>query len=77
MAGVPAKLQTAVIVPLGLVIGGLRADLNCESMELLSLMVRIQGNIIKMSFAGSRIHRVVTPLRSGSLNSTIQISHFN
>ena len=59
MAGVPAKLRTAVIVLLGLVIGGVLADLHCESLELLSLKVRLQGNIIAISFAGSRDHTVL------------------
>ena len=49
MAGVPAKLRTAVIVLLGLIIGGLLADLHCESIELLSLKVRLQGNLIAIS----------------------------
>jgi len=56
MAGAAAKLRTAVIVLLGL--GGLLADLNCDSLELLLLKVRLQGNLIKMNFAGSRDHRV-------------------
>jgi len=47
--------------------GGLLPDLHCESLELLLLMVRLQGNIIKMSFAGSRDHIVCSPLRTGSL----------
>jgi hypothetical protein len=51
MAGVPAKLRRAVIVLLGL--GGLLADLNCVSLELLSLKVMIQGNIITKSFVGT------------------------
>ena len=49
MASVPAKLRTAVTVLLGLVIGGLLADLHCESFELLSLKVRLQGNLIAIS----------------------------
>ena len=75
MAGVPAKLRTAVFVLLGL--GGLLEDLYCESLELLLLMVRLQGNIINMSFARSKDRTVCGPLRSGCLNSTIQISQFN
>ena len=65
MAGVPAKLRNAVTVLLGLVIGGLLADLHCESLELLLLMVMLQGNIIKVSFAESRDPTVVSPLRTG------------
>ena len=75
MAGVAAKLRTAVIVLFSL--GGLLAYLNCDSLELLLLKVRLQGNLIKMSFAGSRDHRVFCTLRSGCLNSVIQTSHFN
>jgi hypothetical protein len=60
MAGVPAKLRTAVIVLLGLV--GLLTDLNCDSLELLSLKVILQGNIITMGVAGSRDHTVCSPL---------------
>ena len=54
MAGVPAKLRTAVIVLLDLVIEGLLADLHCDSLELLLLKIVLQGNTIKMSFVGSR-----------------------
>ena len=56
MAGAPAKLQTALILLLGL--SSLLADLRCDGLELLSLGVRLQGRIIKMSFAGSRDHTV-------------------
>jgi len=65
MAGVAAKLRTPVIVLLGL--GGLLADLYCNSLELLLLKVRLQGNLIKMSFVGSSHHTVYSPLRSRSL----------
>ena len=75
MAGVPAKLRTAVFVLLGL--GGLLEDLYCESLELLLLMVRLQGNTIKISFAGSKVRTVCGPLRSGSSLSTFQINQFN
>jgi hypothetical protein len=54
MAGVPAKLRTAIIVQLG--VGGLLADLHCDSLELLLLKVMLRGNVIKMSFVGSRDH---------------------
>ena len=53
---------------LSLVIGGLLANLHCESLELVLLLVRLQGNIIKMIFAESRNHTVCSPLRSGSLS---------
>jgi len=59
MAGVPAKMRTAVIVLLGL--GGLLADLHCDSLELLLWNVILQGNLIKMSFVGSRDHTVCSP----------------
>jgi len=65
MAGVAAKLQTAVIVLLGL--GGLLADLRCDSLELL-LKVTLQGNLIKMRFAGSKNHTVCSPLRTFSFS---------
>ena len=67
MAGAPAKLRTAVIVLLGLVIWDLLADLHCESLDLLVLKIRLQEYLIKVSFAGSRDHTVFRPLRSGSL----------
>ena len=75
MAGVPAKLPAAVIVLRGL--GGLLADLHCDSLESLSWQVMLLGNIITMSFTGSRDHTVCSPLRSDSLNSIIQTNHFN
>jgi hypothetical protein len=65
MAGVPAKLRTAVIVRLGL--GGLLADLHCDSLELLLLKVRLQGNITKIGVVRSRDHTVFSPLRRDSL----------
>jgi hypothetical protein len=74
MAGVPAKLRTAVIVLLCLV--GLLAGLYCVSLESLLLKVMLHGHIIKISFAGSRDHTVCSPLRSGCLNSMIQINAF-
>jgi len=67
MAGVPAKLRTAVIVLLGLVIEGLLADLHCESLELLLLKIVLQGSTIKMSFAGSRNHTGFSRQRKGGL----------
>jgi len=67
---VPAKMRTAIIVLLCLV--GLLADLHCGGLELLSLKVILQRNIIKMSFV-----EAFCPLRSFSLNSMIQTSHFN
>ena len=65
MVVVPAKLRTAVIVLLGL--GGLLADLRCDSLELFLLKVRLRGNITKIGFAGSRDHTVFSPLRSVNL----------
>ena len=51
---------------LGLV--GLIAGLHCVSLELLLLKVMLEGNLIKMSFAGSRDHTVCSALRSGILS---------
>ena len=65
MSGVPVKLQTAVTLLLGL--ESLLAVLHCDSLELLSLKVRLQGNIIKMSFAASMDHTVFSLLRTGNL----------
>jgi hypothetical protein len=45
MAGVPTKLRTALIVQLG--VGGLLADLHCDSLELLLLKVMLRGNVNK------------------------------
>jgi len=61
-------------VLLGLV--GLLAGLHCVSLELLLLKVMLHGNIIKMSFAGSRDHTVCSALSSGGLNSIIQTNQF-
>jgi hypothetical protein len=66
MESVAAKLRTAVIVLLGL--GGLLADLHCDSLELLLLKVTLWGSVIKMSFVGSRDHTVCSPPRSSSLS---------
>jgi hypothetical protein len=65
VTGVPTKLQAEVTLLLGLV--GLQEELHCDSLELLSLKVMLQGNLIKMSFTGSRNHTVCSPLKTGSL----------
>ena len=44
---------------LGLVIGGLLEDLNCESLELLLLKIRLQGNIIAISLLQAAIIQFV------------------
>jgi hypothetical protein len=45
-------------------LGGLLADLGCDSLELLSLKVMVQGNIIKISIAGSGDQTDFSPLRT-------------
>jgi hypothetical protein len=63
MAGVTAKFRAAVILLFGL--AGLLADLHCDSLEWLSLKIRLQENLIKMSFTGSRDYTVFSPPRTG------------
>jgi len=40
-------------------------------MEMLSLKIRLEGNVVKMSLAASGDHTVLNTLRVGSLNSML------